>query len=62
MSDLSVDQSDSLWKETVQTSGCFGAQCSAAPIRGEELEVAVFTVCSFPDSGFFFISPEWRAR
>lgn len=53
MSDLSVDQSDSLWKETVKTSGCFGAQCSAAPIRGEELEVAVFRVCSFPDSGFF---------
>lgn len=50
MSDLSVDQSDSLWKET----GFFGAQCSAAPIREEELEVAVFRVCSFLDSGFFF--------
>ncbi len=51
---LTVHQSDSLWKETVYVSGCFGVQSSVAPSRGEEWEQAVSRVrwlCSDVPSG-----------
>ncbi len=35
---LTVHQSDSLWKETVHVSGCFGVQSSVAPTRGEKFK------------------------
>ncbi len=36
-----VHQSDSLRKETVHVSGCFGVQSSIAPTGGEKLEQVV---------------------
>lgn len=41
MGDISVPQSDGLWKEAVQRSSCFGAQCSVVPTRGKKLEQVV---------------------
>ncbi len=41
VTDLTVHQSDRLWKETVLVSGCFGVLSSVAPTRREMLEQVV---------------------